>query len=117
MVRIAGETIDASVLYREGEHGSYIEMTVPHSRPLTDEEVVMLRDATMIEELSVNYGEVGEPSAAYSLAGWLGIEKAWDGIHFKWQTYRTTDIEQLRQDNEDLTAALLELAAIIGGEE
>ena len=115
MVRIAGETIDAAVLLRESENGSYVEMIVPNAVQLTDEQVFAFRDANIIEELAVNYGTVGETISVRNLAGWMSIERAWDGIHFKWQTYRTTDLDALREENETLTEAILELAQIVGG--
>ena len=74
-----------------------------------------IKNAETLERLNMNYGEEIGVLATYHLIEWKKVEKVRYGIKFAWQTYSATDMEQLKQDNEDLTAALLELAAIVGG--
>lgn len=115
MVRIGGITLNADVSYSAGENGGDIEIVIPYNVQLTDEQLTSIRDAETLEELDVNFGVENGVIGTYVLLGWRAIEKGYNGLRIRWQTYRTTDIEQLKQDNEDLTAALLELAALIGG--
>lgn len=115
MIRIGGMTLNADVSYSAGENGGDIEIVIPYSAQLTDEQLLSIRDAETLEELDMNFGIANGVRGTYALLGWRSIEKAYNGLRIRWQTYRTTDIEQLKQDNEDLTAALLELAALIGG--
>lgn len=114
MVRIANRLIDGTVITTDCGSGAAVELTVPVSVPLTDEDMIEIRDASLIEEVAVEYGEPGDVIASYNLFTWISVTKM-NGIHFMWQTYRSTDINQIKQDNEDLTQAVLELAAIIGG--
>lgn len=115
MVRINDKLINGSVMMTDCGSYAAVELSVPSTVTLTDEEMLEIRDASLIEEIAVDYGEPGEAIASYNLVGWISVSKVWDGIHFMWQTYRSTDINQIKQDNEDLTQAVLELAAIIGG--
>lgn len=115
MIRIAGYTIDSNVNYRAGESGADIEIMVPFNTALTDEDITALKNATLIEELRNSYGTVGDVISEYVLVGWKAIERTPKGIFFRWQTYRTTDLDALRQENEELTEAILELAQIVGG--
>lgn len=112
MVRIAGKTIDTFATYSNAD----IEIIVPNGADMSDTEVLEIRDADLIEEISVNFGKVGGVVASYVLLGWKSVERLGRDMRFRWQTYRSTDLDQLKQDNEDLTQAVLELAAIIGGE-
>lgn len=120
MVRIANRLLDCIVNYSAGEGGADIEIRVKEG--LTDEDILAIRDAEFLEEMEVNYGEVKDVIGKYVLVGWKSIIKGWDGLRFCWQTYRTTDLDEMKkqlekatQDNEDLTQALLELAEIVGG--
>ena len=115
MIRIAGITLDCNVRYRAGDSGAEAEINVPSRITLTDEQIIAIKNAEIIEEIDNKYGKAGDVIGTYSLVGWRSVEKTDDGIWFTWQTYRTTDLEQLRQENEDLTQALLELAEIVGG--
>ena len=115
MVRISGIELDTFVTYRSGEYGAELEVLVPSNISLTDEDIIKLKNAELIEEFEDNFGKIGDVIAEYSAVGWISVEKTPKGIFFRWQTYRTTDLEALKQDNEDLTQALLELAEIVGG--
>ena len=101
-----GET--TFVVSKESEEFQYSDYE------MSDEELLSLRSAALLEELEVNYGKVGGVIATYNLVGWKAIENR-NGLRVRWQTYRTTDLEALKQENEDLTQALLELAEIVGG--
>ena len=114
MVRIDGKTYDCSPNYHAGESGADIEIAFPLGYEMSDEELLSLRSAALLEELEVDYGKVGGVIATYNLVGWKAIENR-NGLRVRWQTYRTTDLEALKQENEDLTQALLELAEIVGG--
>lgn len=111
MIRIANMVFDTDAEIS----GESVETTIPTSAGLTEEQIEAIKNAKLLERLNVNYGDVTGILAAYNLIEWRKVEKVRDGTRFAWQTYRTTDIEQLKQDNEDLTAAVLELAALIGG--
>lgn len=111
MVRIADMRFDADVEY----NGETVAVTIPKEKHLTDEQIAAIKNATTLERLDMNYGEEIGVIATYNLIGWKKVEVVRFGTRFVWQTYSLTDMEKLRQENEDLTAALLELAAIVGG--
>ena len=111
MIRIADMLFEADVdLINET-----IEVTIPKDYSLTDAQIESLKDAKTLERLEMEYGKEIGVMVTYNLIEWRKVEKVRQGMRFAWQTYRSTDIEQIRQDNEDLTQALLELAEIIGG--
>ena len=116
-VRIAGYELECDVDENAGPQNVDLGMTVYHPESFSDEDILKIRDATLLEEVALDYNEQPVVVRRYNLIGWRAIEQVRFGLCFRWQTYRTTDIEQLRQDNEDLTQALLELAEIIGGGE
>lgn len=111
MLRIAGMLFDtdAEVV------NEVVEVTIPKDYVLTDEQVEALKNAKTLERLEMNYGKETGVLATYNLIDWKKVEKSKYGMKFAWQTYSSTDIAQIRQDNEDITQAVLELAAIIGG--
>ena len=118
MVRIGNITFDCTANYSNAD----VEIIIPISHEITDEELLTLKNSTLLEEVEVNYGEETGTIATYALCGWKSMERVYGGTRIRWQTYRTTDIEPLKeqlklaqQDNEDLTQALLELAEIVGG--
>jgi len=113
MIRIAGLIFNSVPNYHAGDSGADIEVKIFGG--VDEETLLLLKNATMLEDLTVEYGEVKEVRGTYQLFGWRKIENVRDGLTISWQTYRTTDIESLRQENEDLTQALLELAEIVGG--
>lgn len=115
MFRVSEKLYDGAVNLHAGETGSDIEVIIPVDVPVSDDDLMDLKGATVLEDLIVEYGEVKGVRGTYSLCGWQSIENTRLGLRIRWQTYRSTDINQLRQENEDLTAALLELAAIVGG--
>jgi hypothetical protein len=114
MFKIDGTTFDGYLNYRAGSSCADIEAKIIGG--VDDETLGRLKDATLLEDLLVEYGEVKKVRGTYQLFGWRRIENAEDGLIISWQTYRTTDIEQMKRDNEDLTQAILELAAIVGGD-
>lgn len=116
MVRIAGKTFDCPINYSAGPQNADIEIIIPSSAKLSDDDIVAIKNADKLEELDYAYGKIGGVIGVYSLLGWQAVEMLYNGIRFRWQTYRTTDINQIKQDNEDLTQALLELAQIVGGD-
>ena len=118
MIRVAGLTLDGYIRYVQGEKYAELELRISRDRSMTDEEIASVKNAEQLEEFILEYGQEGDTIGTYNLYGWRRIVKDWDGSTIiSWQTNRTTDIEQLRQDNEDLTQAILELAEIVGGEE
>jgi hypothetical protein len=116
MIQIGGLTLDCFATYTANESGANVEVFVPNEINLSDDDIVAMKNATSIEQIEKNFGVVGNVVAEYSLVCWQSVVKRPTGIWFTWQTYRTTDIEQIKQDNEDLTQALLELAQIVGGD-
>lgn len=113
MIRIAEMCFDTDVELI----GESISATIPRKYDLTNEQIEALKNAKIIERLDMNYGQEVGVLGTYNLVDWQKIEKTINGMRFTWQTYSITDINQLRQDNEDLTQAVLELAEIIGGSE
>ena len=112
MVRIAGFEFETNVDYQPHVEDATVEMRVTGS--FTDEDLNSLKNASLLEAVtSVNKQETVVGS--YRLVAWKSVEKTHDGYRFVWQTYRMTDLEALKQKNEDLTQALLELAEIVGG--
>lgn len=111
MIEIANMRFDASVERRDGEVGTLI-----NGIKCTDDIVAGIRDAKELKEITISLDGKESVLSLYNLIEWKSIENVGSGILFKWQTYRTTDIEQIKQDNEDLTQALLELAEIVGGD-
>lgn len=116
MVRIGDLILDCVASYSANDSIAFVEIVVPATHEITNDELLAIKDAQLLEELNVEYGEITGVKAVYALYGWQGFEKIWGGTRIRWQTYRTTDIEQIKQDNEDLTQALLELAQIVGGD-
>lgn len=116
MIRIGDITLDCFANYFANGDGANVEVFVPNNIALSDEDIITIKNASMIEQLETNFDVVGDVVATYSLVRWQCVEKRPNGIRFVWQTYLTTDLEQLRQDNEDLTQAVLELAQIVGGD-
>lgn len=113
MFRINGTVFNGYLNYTAGQSGADIEAKIEGG--VDEDTLIMLKNATLLEDLIVEYGEVKGVRGTYQLFGWRKIENVRDGLTISWQTYRTTDIEKLKQDNEDLTQALLELAEIVGG--
>jgi hypothetical protein len=112
MVRIAGKMIDTFATYSDAD----IEIIVPNGADMSDEEVLEIRNADLVEEISDDFGKIGGVIASYVLLGWKSVERLGRDMRFRWQTYRSTDLDQMKKDNEDITQAILELAAIIGGD-
>ena len=91
----------------------------------SDEDILALKNAELLEELDSDGVTV---IASYHLTGWRRVEVILGGIKILWDTISNQEVdelkaqmqdiqdenERLRQDNEDLTAALIELAEIIG---
>ena len=108
MYRIADLLLDGSIAVDVEGNTPHIDFTVPLSRELTDEEIVAIKNASLIEEVETNYGEVGNVVSSYNISGWISVRKGWNGTCFTWNTCRLSDLE-------DLTQAVLELAEIVGG--
>ena len=105
MIRIANMLFEAEPEYR----GESVEVTIPREANLTDAQSEAIKNADTLERMDMNYGEVVGVSASYHLIEWKKVEKVRGGTKFVWQTYSVSDME-------DLTQAVLELAAIIGGD-
>ena len=114
-IRINGLVLDGDVNRRAGADSSDIELTVYEGENLSDENIITIKNATLIEELVRNYDDDYKVSASYNLLQWKSVNRTRFGTTFCWQTYKITDINQVKQDTEDLTQALLELAEIVGG--
>lgn len=122
MIRVANKTYNGAVSLRAGEAGSEIEVLFEDGDLLTDEDLIAMKNATLLEDLVENYGEVSGIRGSYALYGWRSIRYVVPGkVKVSWQTYQTTDIDELKEqlraaqeENEVLEDALLELAEIIG---
>lgn len=125
MFRVAGLAFSGQVNYRAGGDARAIAVVVPAST--TETNLAMMRDAELLEVLDQHQEVIG----AYRLTGWRRIEKVYGGIQIMWSTISTDEVDALNeqieslkarnatleQANTDLEDALLELAALIGGEE
>ena len=110
MLRINDKIYNGNAYYKIDASG---EIVADISDELSDEQISEIKNATLLQKLDDRDQSV---DGEYRLIGWRFIENTNNGIRVSWQTYVVTDVEQLRQDNEDLTSAILELAAIIGGD-
>lgn len=115
MIQICGKLFDCYPNTQAGNENADIEIKIPLSYGLTDADIDEIKNATELKEIQMNHGTAGDVIGTYALIKWKVVANEPNGIRFKWQTYRDTDVAQIRQDNEDLTQAVLELAAIIGG--
>ena len=111
MVEIAGRKIDTVVDLRDEE----VSVFAP-GLTLTEDDILEIRNAKEIREYATTAAGDENLTKMYNLIVWKSVENVGGSIRFRWQTYRTTDINQLKQDNEDLTQAVLELAQIVGGD-
>lgn len=129
MVRISGKTFEGVVSLKTGEAGAEIEVLFEQADAITDEDLIAMKNATLLEDLVVNYGEVTGVRGSYALYGWRSIRTTTSGkLQISWQTYQTTDVSEMQsriaeleeqlaaaiEENEVLEDALLELAEIIG---
>lgn len=112
MVRVGGYEFNENFTYQVGYADATI--TLDCRFQLTDEQILALKEAKLLEAFGYNFGEE-RPVASFALVGWKAIENTSAGQRITWQTYKLADIADLKQDNEDLTQALLELAEIVGG--
>ena len=106
MFRIRDTLYNGTVSLHSGEYGAYVEALF--DEPPADEDLAGLKNAKELEDLEMNYGEVSGVRGVYALCGWKSIENTRNGVRICWQTYNSTDIENIKD-------AIFELAAIIGG--
>ena len=114
MIRIGTYEFDNTARYQIDYANATIMVEILGDIP--DEEFNDLKRATLMQAYT-SIDKVETLIAEYNLVSWKSVEKTGRGYRFVWYTYKPADIESLRQDNEDLTEALLELAAIVGGGE
>lgn len=110
MIKIAGLKIDGRVNYVVGDANADIGVFIPNTVKLTDKQILAITQADTLEEIAVEFGVEMGVVAKYHLITWRSFTNFPDGYRFKWQTYRTTDIE-------DLTQAVLDIANVVGGGE
>ena len=110
MILINGKKYKGNVIYCANTRG---DVSATFTGGLSDEDISNVLNAKEIAELA---NDTGETLSIYSLVKWRGMEKSGNNLVVLWQTYIHDDIEQIKQDNEDLTQAVLELAQIVGGE-
>lgn len=110
MILINGKKYKGNVIYCANARG---DVSATFTGGLSDEDISNVLNANEIRELS---NDTGETLSIYSLVKWRGMEKSGNDLAVLWQTYIHDDIEQIKQDNEDLTQAVLELAQIVGGD-
>ena len=110
MIVINGNRYQGSVVYCANSRG---DLSATFTGGLSDEEITAVLNATEIREVN---DFTQETIAIYALVHWRGMERNGNDLTVLWQTYVHDDVENLKTDNEDLTQAVLELAAIIGGD-
>ena len=113
MVRIAEREYRTNAIYQANVGDATVSLEIYDA--VSDEDMVALKNATLLEAFT-DIGGAETLVGSYALVAWKSFEKTMRGYRFVWQTYQATEIDALRQENEDLTAALLELAAIVGGD-
>lgn len=123
MVRIDGRIYNGNVIYRMDDEHADISALLTKEEGFTDEEVMALQTASLLEELIVNYGVVEGVLNRFNLTGWRSVQRKMTGILFVWQTYKVTEIDTLKEqlaaaqeENKALEDALVELADIVGNE-
>lgn len=112
MIRIADHEFETNATYEVNTADATVSVKLVGS--YTDDDLNELKNAKLLEAITSVGGEdmvVG----SYVLVAWKSVEKTHDGYRLVWQTYQTTELDKLKQENEDLTQAVLELAAIVGG--
>lgn len=114
-VRIANRILECEANYHAGEQNADVEITISPQVTLTDEDIFAIKDAKVLEEITYDGYNKPVVCGIYNLVGWKYIKTTRFGVCFGWQTYRTTDLDVLKEENETLTEAILELAQIVGG--
>lgn len=109
MIRINGNTYEGQVVYNANYRG---DVSATFIGGLEDSEIFPILSAT---EISVIKDDTQETLAVYSLVKWRAMEKVENNLVITWQTYVINELDSIKQDNEDLTQAVLELAEIVGG--
>lgn len=110
MIVINGKFYQGSVVYCANTRG---DLSATFTGGLSDAEITAVLNATEIREVN---DFTQETIAIYALVHWRGMEKRGNDLTILWQTFIHDDVEALKTDSEDLTQAVLELAAIIGGD-
>ena len=112
MVRIAGYEFDTNVMYQVNSADASVVLEVYGN--LNDEEMMQIKGATLLEAVTTIDGK-DTVVGSYVLIAWRSLEKTAMGYRFTWNTFRIADINEVKKNNEVLEEALIELAAIIGG--
>ena len=111
MIRINGKNFEGLVVYSANVYG---DVSATFTGGLSDEDIFAVLNATELVEVN---NDTHETIAIYSLIRWRGMEQRGRDLTVFWQTYVVDEVDSIRTDTEDLTRAVLELAAIIGGGE
>ena len=109
MIRINGKNYQGIVIYNANYKG---DVAATFYGGIPDEDI---QGAIAAKEIASVSDDTGETLGIFALLGWRMMEKVENGLKITWQTYILNETETLKQDNEDLTQALLELADIVGG--
>ena len=128
MFRIAGHVFEGAINFCALNSGKGIAVVVPADTSVSVME--QLKNATLIEVLDSGDEVIG----SYRLTGWRKMEtvnaNGEPGMMITWSTVNLDELDtlkdkvtaleaenaQLQTDNADLTAAIFELAEIIGGD-
>ena len=110
MIKINGKEYSGTVLFNSNVHGDVSATFVGGLEP---DEINDVLSATELFEIA---DDTKETLSVYSLIKWRSMERIGNNLKILWQTYVLNEVESIRQDNEDLTQALLELAQIVGGD-
>ena len=128
MFRIAGHVFEGAINFCALNSGKGIAVVVPADTSVSVME--QLKNATLIEVLDTGDEVIG----SYRLTGWRKMEtvnaNGEPGMMITWSTVNLDELDtlkdkvtaleaenaQLQTDNADLTAAIFELAEIIGGD-
>ena len=128
MIRIAGHKFDGIINYIQGGQYAELELMIPPDNGFSSADLDAIKNASMLEDISMDRGRQADVVGRYALYGWRRIEKQWNGgVLIAFQTNRETDVdalnaaveqlksenEALKKENEEKDEALLELASII----
>ena len=109
-IKINGKEYSGTVLFNSNVHGDVSATFVGGLEP---DEINDVLSATELFEIA---DDTKETLSVYSLIKWRSMERIGNNLKILWQTYVLNEVESIRQDNEDLTQAVLELAQIVGGD-
>ena len=114
MIRIDGKEYNGQIRYFNGDMGANVEAVIMFSKPYTEADIDKLKSASFAEVIVNKQGNDTDITESYILFGWTSVRKRGEtSIIISWQTYRDTDISEIKSEGEDLAEAVMELAELV----